>query len=147
MRALILTVLTAGLVVGPLAACGEAQNPDAAPAGSEPQPEPPPGPVGPPVSSPLHYTGRWATTLEACKDAAWEVRADGLDTPGEVSCRWDPAKIRTVAPIGQEVEATCTAENPPQPASLAFYPQGPDTLEIRGAPFEAVPLVRCPGEG
>lgn len=127
-----------------LGSCGEPPNPDAAPPGSEPQPDPPPGPVGPPVASTLPYVGRWSPTAAGCQDNVWVIRADGLDTPGEVSCRWNPADVRTAVPAGHSVAATCTAENPPQAASLNFSPDR-QNLTIEGAPFAPIPLVRCMG--
>lgn len=142
-RTLILIAALGGLAA-PLAACGERANPDAAPPGSEPQPDPPPGPTGPPVAAALPYVGNWSPTAAGCKDNVWVIRADGIDTPGEVSCRWNPADVRTVVPVGHAVAATCTAENPPEPATLNFYPDG-QNLTIEGAPFQAIPLVRCTG--
>lgn len=127
-----------------LTSCGEAAHPDAAPPGSEPQPDPPPGPVGPPVTGDRPFLGAWSPTREGCANNVWEVRSDGLDTPGEVSCRWDPAAVRADGPGRHTVPATCTAENPPQPATLVFSGDG-QNLTIEGAPFQPLPLVRCTG--
>jgi hypothetical protein len=141
----ILTLLIAALTLaGPLAACGEGANPDAAPPGSEPQPEPPPGPVGPAASVNMPFAGGWATSRDGCSDAVWTVRADGLETPGEVSCQWNPAEVRSGGEGRFAVAASCSAENPPEPTNLAFRGDG-QNLTIEGAPFEAVPLVRCTG--
>lgn len=133
------------LIAAPLiASCGEAPNPDAAPPGSEPQPDPPPGPVGPPAAPVLPFVGAWSPSATGCADNVWEVRADGLDTPGEVSCRWDPATVRPDGPNRHTVSATCTAENPPESATLTFTGDG-QNLTIEGAPFQPLPLVRCTG--
>lgn len=142
-----LVVLTAAaLMFGAplLASCGEAAHPDAAPPGSEPQPDPPPGPVGPPLTGSRPFVGVWSPDKASCANNAWEVRGDGLDTPGEVSCRWDPASVRAEGPNRHVVAATCTAEGAAQPATLVFSGDG-QNLTIEGAPFQALPLARCTG--
>lgn len=139
-------ILIAALAMAPLAACGESAPADAAPPGSEPQPDPPPGPVGPPVAAhaSLPFAGAWASSAENCKSQAWQVRADGLETPGETSCSWNPADVKAAGPDAYTVAGACSAENPAQPATLTFRGDG-QNLTIEGAPFEAIPLVRCTG--
>jgi len=124
-----------------LAACGEKGSKDVAPPGSEPQPDPPPGPVGPPVATPASYVGVWAASPELCRNGAWNVRADGLETAGEVSCNWNPADVRSGE--GQStVDATCHAEGEASSATLTLAGDG-DSLAITGGPFTGVPLARC----
>jgi len=129
-----------------LTACGEANNPDAAPPGSEPQPEPPPGPVGPPVTTPptLSFVGSWATTAANCRQFAWTVEAEALDTPGEVSCRWKAADVSQDGPARWTAPATCSGEAEAAPTRLTFI-GGEENLTIEGAPFRPTPLVRCSG--
>lgn len=146
-RTLILIAALASLAA-PVAACGEGASPDAAPPGSEPQPEPPPGPVGPPVAAAasLPFAGGWASSRANCsgENMVWIVRADGVETPGETSCRWNPADVKSAGTDAYTVAASCSAENPPEPATLTLRGDG-QNLTIEGAPFEPIPLVRCTG--
>jgi hypothetical protein len=123
-----------------LAGCGRG--------GREPPAEPAPAPAdasavpAPPPALDGVYLGRWASDERACPDQAWVVTATSLDTPGHVSCRFDSIAER---PAGPEIAATCTAEGPPQPATLRLsYDQSARALLIEGGPFADVGLVRCP---
>jgi len=128
-----------------LTACGQAGgDKDAAPPGSEPQPVPAPAPPAPPPGEPAAqaFVGTWAANPGLCATGAWEVRADGLSTAGEVSCSWDPAAVQHTA-AGWTVDARCTAEGEETSPRLTFTGDA-DSLAIAGGPFASVPLVRCP---
>ncbi|MBW0149769.1 MAG: hypothetical protein U1A07_14020 [Phenylobacterium sp.] len=129
-------VLTFALTAA-LAACG-AQEPAApaeVPAATPQAPAPDAARPG--------YVGRWAATPALCADGAWTFRHDGLNTAGEVSCRFDGV---AALDDGYEIAATCTAEAPPQShrLNLSLSPDG-RTMSVRGGPFDdPPPLSRCP---
>ena len=142
MRRLIplLAVLAAAAL--PLAACGEKGDKDVLPPGSEPQPDPGPGPAGPPVEKTLAmFVGTWAAQPGLCSGGAWEVKPEGLDTAGEISCSWTPGDERSVDG-GVAVEAVCHAEGEETRDTLTLSGDH-DNLTISGGPFTPVPLARC----
>jgi hypothetical protein len=88
------------------------------------------------------YVGRWAARPELCADGAWRITERGIDTAGEVSCRFlaPPA-----GPGPVEVDATCTAEGPPKRWRLRLaYAQSAQALLIENGPFTDIGLIRCP---
>lgn len=126
-----------------LAACSDNRSRTEAPAGSEPQPTPAPAPASPPVAeAAASFVGDWATRPDLCAEGRFRVAETGLTTAGEVSCAWSPADVRRT-PEGWTIQARCRAEGPEQPAELVVT-GGHDDLLIRGAPFEPLPLTRCP---
>ncbi len=89
------------------------------------------------------YVGRWAATPELCEGGAWTFQHDGLNTAGEVSCRFDGV---AALDDGYEIAATCTAQAPPQAhrLNLSLSADG-RTMSVRGGPFDdPPPLSRCP---
>ncbi|HYE42253.1 MAG TPA: hypothetical protein VEA15_02575 [Caulobacteraceae bacterium] len=139
--AVLLTALVPAALL--LAACGgEAGGRSEAPAGSEPQPVPAPAPGEPPVATaPAAYVGDWATSPALCAEGRFRITETSLATAGEVSCQWSPGDVRKT-PEGWTIAARCRAEGPEQPATLAVTGGG-DSLLVRGAPFEPLPLGRC----
>lgn len=109
---------------------GCATNPDA----GEPAPQASPQPRA-------FFTGRWAPEAMACRDAPWLITEDGLQTPGEVTCRFE--QVRQTA-RGAEADAVCVAEGPPQRWTLKFaFAESARALLIEDAPFADTGLVRC----
>lgn len=141
MRRLTLSML--GLSAVMLASCGEAGGNQEQPPGSEPQPTPAPAPAAAPARrEPSAFTGDWATRPDLCAEGRFRITETGLTTAGEVSCRWTPADVqRTQA--GWLIAARCRAEGPEQPAQLTLT-GGQESLLIEGAPFQPLPLARCP---
>jgi len=123
-----------------LSACGENSVKPEVPPGSEPEPTPVPAPAAPPVTA--GYLGEWAASAVQCADARWVVSENGLLTPGGSACQWPPGAVRS-GETGWTVQATCTAEGPATPVRLRMVGDG-DSLVIEGAPFNPMPLVRCP---
>ena len=123
-----------------LAAC---QRETAAPA-APPRAERTPAPVqatAPKTQAPF-FVGRWAARPELCADGAWVITERGIDTAGEVSCRFDPPPAGS-GPV--EVDAVCTAEGPPKPWRLRLaYAQSARALLIENGPFADIGLIRCP---
>lgn len=127
-----------------LASCGQPPQeqssttpptPSSAPASSADSPKP----AG--ASSNLFFAGRWASEAANCRELSWTISEHGLQTPGEVNCRFHRV---TPTPRGAEVEATCTAEGPPQEWKLQFaYAESARALLIENAPFADIGLIRC----
>ena len=87
------------------------------------------------------FVGRWASEEANCREAPWVITAEELQTPGEVTCRFQRVK-RTER--GADVEAACYAEGPPEQWTLRFgYAQSARALLIENAPFADIGLVRC----
>ena len=82
----------------------------------------------PPPDTKYRYVGRWAATEQLCASGAWRFAPKRLDTAGEVSCSFDSV---AQAPGGYDIQATCTAEAPPQP----------DTIKLRFAESAQAMLV------
>lgn len=139
--AVLLTTVSAVLA---LSACGgETGGKPEAPAGSEPQPTPAPAPAEPPVAAtPAGYVGDWATSPALCEEGRFRITETSLVTAGEVACQWTPAEVRKTAE-GWTIAARCRAEGPEAPATLTITGGG-DSLLVSGAPFEPLPLGRCP---
>jgi hypothetical protein len=132
----------AAALVLTLAACSEQPAEQAQPAQSPP---PPTAPAAPLTPQPPSYVGRWAVSLAACQNGAWEFTRDRVGTAGEVSCQFDKV---TPNPSGYAIEAQCVAQAPPelQSFTLAFTGVGPaETMTITGGPWSGpITLVRCP---
>jgi hypothetical protein len=113
--------------------------------------EPPPAKKPAAVSEPAkpaepapRYVGRWATSVELCRDGAWVFEPDRLTTAGEVAC-----EFRHVAPApgGYDIDAMCTAEAPPAPYSLRLrFAESAGALLVEGGPFHDVGLIPCRGD-
>lgn len=89
------------------------------------------------------FVGRWASEEANCREAPWVITAEELQTPGEVTCRFQRV---TRTERGADVEATCYAEGPPEQWTLRFaYAQSARALLIENAPFNDIGLVRCDG--
>ena len=100
---------------------------------------PPPG--GPGGETPF-YVGRWAAEASYCAAGAWVFTATTLNTAGEVSCTFNTITPTTT---GYTIQATCTAEAPPAPATLRLsYAQSAQALLVEGGPFAPIGLIRCP---
>ena len=131
-----LAVLAALTVV----ACSEQP---AEPAAQAPPPSAPSVPAAQPTLP--SYVGRWAVSLAACQNGAWEFAKDKVGTAGEVSCQFDKV---TPQASGYAIEAPCIAQAPPelQSFTLAFTGVGPaETMTITGGPWSGpINLVRCP---
>jgi hypothetical protein len=87
------------------------------------------------------FVGRWASEEANCRAASWVITTKELQTPGEVTCRFQRV---TRTERGADVEATCYAEGPPEQWTLKFaYAQSARALLIENAPFADIGLVRC----
>ena len=87
------------------------------------------------------YVGRWAADASYCTAGAWVFTATTLNTAGEVSCTFN-----TITPTatGYTIQASCTAEAPPAPATLRLsYAQSAQALMVEGGPFAPIGLIRC----
>ena len=97
--------------------------------------------AGTPQTEAPFFVGRWAAEENLCQGAAWEITAEKLSTPGHVICKFE--QVRETA-TGYDIDATCTAEAPPAPYTLAVsYAQSAGALLIEGGPFEPVGLITC----
>ena len=86
------------------------------------------------------FVGRWAASPELCASGAWVFTGSQMVTAGEVAC--DFRQIR-VSEDAWDVDATCTAEGPPQPATLRLARAPGGGLRVEGGPFEPVTLELC----
>lgn len=77
-----------------------ANNATAAPA------QPAPGAL-PPADANLRFVGVWAAEPALCEQGAWRFSERGLETAGEISCRFE--RINPV-PGGYDIATTCIAE-------------------------------------
>lgn len=112
--------------------------------------EPTPSPAGaaeslphalPPADAPLRFVGRWAWADDRCAQDAWTFRADGLSTPGEVSCTWDDIRE---APGGYDIDATCVAQAPPQPYTFHLrFAESARAMMVQGGPMAPIGLIYC----
>lgn len=119
-----------------LCACGQsAENaPAAGPAEAVPHPMPP-------RAEPLRFVGRWAWADDRCAQDAWTFRADGLSTPGEVSCTWDDIRE---AQGGYDIDATCVAQAPPEAYTFQLrFSEAARAMMVSGGPMGPVSLVSC----
>lgn len=95
----------------------------------------------PPQAGAPFFVGRWAAEEKLCQSAAWEITAERLSTPGHVVCEFNEVHESAA---GYEIDATCMAEVPPAPYTLAvFYAPSVGALLIEGGPFEPVGLTAC----
>ena len=110
------------LLVFPLAACGNDPAEDTGP--------------------PPFFVGNWATSADRC-NAPFAITATELDTGGGVTCHFE-AVIATG--LTYDIAATCAAAEGPGANYMLRASRvvpGP-AIVIDGAPFPAMPLVRCP---
>jgi hypothetical protein len=106
----------------PLAACG-----NEAPADTGPPP---------------FFVGNWATSADRC-NVPFVITATELDTGGGITCHFE-AVIATGLTF--DIAATCAAAAGPAANYLLRASRvvpGP-AIVIDGAPFPAMPLVKCP---
>jgi hypothetical protein len=94
------------------------------------------------TAPPHFFVGNWATAAERC-NAPWVITATDLDTGNGVTCHFE-ALIAT--DLTYDIAAICQAaqgqaDNYMLRASRTLPGPG---LVIEGAPFPALPLVRCP---
>jgi hypothetical protein len=94
------------------------------------------------TTPPPFFVGNWATSAERC-NVPWVITATDLNTGGGVTCHFE-ALIQT--DLTYDIAATCQAaqgqaDNYMLRASRTLPGPG---LVIEGAPFPALPLVRCP---
>jgi hypothetical protein len=88
------------------------------------------------------YVGRWAADAGLCAGGAWVFTETTLNTAGEVSCTFNTITPTTT---GYTIQATCTAEAPPAPATIHLsYAQSAQALLVEGGPFSPIGLIRCP---
>ena len=110
------------LLVLPLASCDN---------GAPADPGPPP-----------FFVGNWATAADRC-NVPWVITATDLDTGGGVTCHFE-AVIATG--LTYDIAATCAPAQAPAANYMLRASRvipGP-AIVIDGAPFPAMPLVRCP---
>ncbi len=96
----------------------------------------------PAASTEPRYVGLWGASADTCAETAWTIRADSLSTPGEVSCTFDQV---SEIPAGYDIQATCTAEGPPESYRMQFsFAESAQALLIAGGPWAApTALVHC----
>ncbi len=88
------------------------------------------------------YVGRWAADPSYCAAGAWVFAERSLNTAGEVSCTFTTV---TSTATGYTIQASCTAEAPPAPATIRLsYAQSAQALLVEGGPFSPIGLIRCP---
>lgn len=94
------------------------------------------------TSPPPFFVGNWATSADRC-NVPWVINATDLDTGGGVTCHFE-ALIATG--LTYDIAATCTAaQGPAANYMLRASRVIPEpAIVIEGAPFPAMPLVRCP---
>ena len=89
------------------------------------------------------FVGRWAADPKLCGKAAWVITGQGINTAGEVSCRFD-GQPEGYGPV--EVDAACTSEGVEKRWRLRFsYAESAQALLVENGPFAPIGLMRCPG--
>lgn len=98
----------------------------------------------PPVGDTPRYIGAWSTTGGRCTEPAWIINAETMHTQGEVSCTFNDVNE---IPGGYAIDATCTAEAPPQPYHMQFtFAEAAQAMLITGGPWSPSPsLIHCGG--
>lgn len=95
----------------------------------------------PPTTAQPRFAGRWAWADDRCAQDAWTFRADGLSTPGEVSCDW--TDIAEVAG-GYDIAATCVAQAPPENYTFQLrFAESAQAMMVDGGPMGPISLVYC----
>jgi hypothetical protein len=134
---------TAAALTLALCACDRpAEAPNAQGAAAPPN-APAASPLTPKTPTPLFFVGRWAADTKLCDKGAWVITVHGVETAGEVSCKFEgpPQGAGSV-----EVDAVCTAQAPPKRYRLRFsYAQSAKALLVENGPFADMGLIRCPG--
>ncbi len=77
-----------------------------------------------------------------CGLGAWDFRADGVSTAGEVSCHF--SDVRTV-PGGYDIDAACTSEGLATPSQVRLrFDDLSGAMQVDGGPWQTISLVQCP---
>ncbi len=71
----------------------------------------------PPASAGARFVGKWAKDQKSCESAAWQFTASALRTPTGGNCSFDRV---TDVPGGYDIQATCSAKEPPAPDSITI---------------------------
>lgn len=98
----------------------------------------------PPSESVPRYVGLWATAAEGCAEPAWRFEERSISTRGEVSCEFQNVALTD---RGYDIQATCTAESPPQPYNIQLsFAESARAMMVTGGPWQAgTALVYCAG--
>lgn len=129
------------VLLGLLASCGRPSQEQSSAAPPTPSTAPAPAPEPESPAPAPFFAGKWASDAANCRELSWTISEYGLQTPGEVTCRFHQV---TPTPRGAEVDATCTAEGPPQKWKLKFaFAESARALLIEDAPFADIGLIRC----
>jgi hypothetical protein len=117
-------------------------EPDPAAAAQVGQSEPLQATLPAPSESTSRYVGLWATTAEGCAVPAWRFEERRISTRGEVSCEFHNVAMTE---RGYDIQATCTAESPPQPHEIQLsFAESARAMMISGGPWQSgTALVFC----
>jgi len=117
-------------------------EPDPAAAAQVGKAEPLPSTLPAPSESVPRYVGLWATTSEGCAEPAWRFEERRISKRGEVSCAFQNV---VMTDRGYDIQATCTAESPPQPHNIQLsFAESARAMMVAGGPWQSgVALVYC----
>lgn len=104
--------------------------------------EPLPAPLPPPTEAAPRFVGLWAASAEGCAEPAWRFEAQGVSTPGEVSCTFQNVSLTD---NGYDVAAICVAQAPPEQHRIQLYfAESAEAMMVSGGPWSApIALVYC----
>ena len=89
------------------------------------------------------FVGRWAADASMCSFGAWDWRADGVTTAGEVSCTFSQV---TPVPGGYDISAMCLAEGVSTPSQIRVrFPESAGGMTVDGGPWQPIGLTQCAG--
>ena len=98
----------------------------------------------PPQNVTPRFVGRWAADLRSCQSKAWQFTATALQTPAGSNCGFN--RVSQV-PGGYDIEATCTAEGPPQSETLKIrFAESAQAMLLSSKTLADTGLVFCGDE-
>lgn len=131
-----------------LAACSggspdETAAQDASPEPAETaSPEHDTGAALPPEGEMFRFVGRWAESVEMCREEPWTITSDRLTAPEDVAC--DLTRIEK-SPGGYAIDARCTIDGETQDDHIVLrFAESAQALLVEGA--ETLPetgLIHC----
>ncbi|WP_374409279.1 hypothetical protein [Pelagerythrobacter sp.] len=99
-------------------------------------------PALPPEDELLRFTGRWAETVEMCREEPWTITSNRLTAPGDIACDLDRIEK---SPGGYAITARCTIEGETQDDNFVLrFAESAQALLVEGATtLPATGLVHC----
>lgn len=130
-----LVACTAALALA-LGACAQSeeelpQAPDEGVPAETEKPGTEPGTVLPPEGDMFRFVGRWAESVEMCREEPWTITSNRLTAPDEVAC--DLTRIEK-SPGGYAIDARCTIEGETEDDNMVLrFAESAKAMLVEGA--------------